>query len=118
MGLGVKHQQAASLENQLPVTTQLAQVISPSIDAIVDVETVLHIGMVYSLQGAFINIACKVPWQAKPFTNHGEIGRACGDEVRAAIEVRTELEKYNTRWLSGKTLGRSKRLAQRRLEYV
>ena len=100
------------------VTIQPDQMISSSVDAVVDVETVLHIGMVYSLQGAFINIACKIPWQAAPFTNHGEIGRACGDEVRAAIELSMGLEKYGKRWLSGKTLGSSQRFAQRRLEYV
>ena len=67
--------------------------ISPSVDTIVDVETVLHIGMVYSLQGADIEI----PWEAAPFSEHGVIGQACGDEVRDASELRTELEQLTQR---------------------
>ena len=93
------------------VTIQPDQMISSSVDAaVVGVETVLHIGMVYSLQCAFIITECNmVPWQAAPFTIHGEIGKACGREVRAAIAIRTDLEKYAKKRLSAKPLGTSKR---------
>ena len=97
-------------EAQRPVTSQPMKVLSSSVEAFVDVGALLNIGVVRLLQDADI----EVPEEAAIFSDHGFIGQACGDELRAAVKVRMDLTK---RWKSSpstSTSSRSRNFATRR----
>ena len=73
------------------VSSQPMKVFSSSLEAFVDVGVLLNIGVVRLLQ----DVDIEVPEEALIFSDHGFIGQACGDELRAAVEVRLDFEK---RW--------------------
>ena len=69
-------------------SSQPMKVFSSSLEAFVDVGVVLNIGVVRLLQ----DVDIEVPEEALIFSDHGFIGRACGDAVRAAVKVRLDFE--------------------------
>ena len=74
---------------QQPVTSQPIKVLSPSLEAFVDVATLLQICAIRLLQ----DVDIEIPKEMVIFSGHGVIGQACSDEVRAAVKVRADFAK-------------------------
>ena len=69
------------------------KVLSSLLEALVDVATLLQICAVRLLQ----DVDVAIPEEMVIFSDHGDIGQACSDDLRAVVKVRTDFAKKDRR---------------------